>query len=89
MDFLDDNEDEIIEDTEQTLARLRQAPLVSLNYVRELQQMIGWKPLSLEDYAFKLKATQREKDIKNQEDSRKIINDRVKRQNRLTDKKKD
>lgn len=91
--YVDDHEDELDEffnaEIEAILDRQRTSNVVSLSYYRECQKELGWKPLSLKDYAFKLRATQMQIVLKGLEDSRKIINERVKRQNKLTDKKKD
>lgn len=89
-DWYDDLDDVLGETVDEMFGRLRQAEVVSLDHYRKVSvEYKAWKPLSLEDYAFKLRATQLQMVIKGLEDSRKVINDRVKRQNRLTTPKKD
>lgn len=83
-DYYDDVDDTTNETVDQLFARLRSYSVVKLDFYRRMMtEYKGWKPLSLEDYALKLRGSQKEIIERELRKARMAANARVIRQNKL------
>lgn len=77
-DWYEDIDDALGETVDEMFGRIKQAKVVSLDHYRKIsKEYKSWKPLSLEDYTFQLKATQEQKINKRCQEARNAYNERI------------